>query len=322
MNIHLNNINKKFIYPKKNNVMNDCCEHNLMYPLIIESQKSQSGRRILEVESTTLLTEKSNLIPFSVNGIGFNMIACVTNKHRTKESKSKNLNNFMLGETEVTQELFESIMGFNYSAFDSSSGYGDRSKHPVETVSWYDCISFCNKLSCYFDLVAYYDITGIEKGGRNAIYGYIEGETIKKAVVKENPKANGFRLPYGIEWLYAAKAGTQNRYAGFDNDNDLWRFCWVKMSARDKTHPVAQKLPNEWGFYDMNGNVREWIWDNYIPEPTDSININDEYKHCLGGGLDSLSSELSLVVGSDSLYAKAPEGRSFSVGFRIAANFQ
>ena len=88
------------------------------------------------------------LIPFDYEGIKFNMITCPNGgKIQVGDWGYQEIKEpFMLGETEVTQELFEMVMGFNYSEWKGSN------KNPVERVSWYDCLEFCNKLSNYFGL--------------------------------------------------------------------------------------------------------------------------------------------------------------------------
>ena len=90
----------------------------------------------------------TDLTALNYKGIKFNMITCPAGgKVNIKDWGLQEIKQpFMLGETEVTQELFEAVMGFNYSNFKDSN------KIPVEMVSWYDCLEFCNRLSDYFNL--------------------------------------------------------------------------------------------------------------------------------------------------------------------------
>jgi formylglycine-generating enzyme required for sulfatase activity len=169
---------------------------------------------------------------------------------------------FLLGETEVTQELFKKVMGVNPSEFQGDK-YQNSKKRPVENITWYDAVMFCNKLSEICKKKPYYNISNMvcEKD-------YVrekELPNIAKADVTINPHSNGFRLPFEKEWEYAAKAGTNNQFAGTNDPNEVGEVAWFggnsKINGNKQTHPVKGKRPNEWGFYDMSGNVEEWCWD-------------------------------------------------------------
>lgn len=159
---------------------------------------------------------------------------------------------FSILATEVTQELYESVMGENPSKFKGEKNL------PVEQVSWYDAVVFCNKLSVIDGLVPVYSVsnkTDVSEWGYTPHKGYsIYGE------IRCNKNANGYCLPTVEEWQYAAKGGQDYRYSGSDNLNEVgW---WYSNNGGEKTHPVAQKKPNDYGLYDMSGNVGEWCWDS------------------------------------------------------------
>ena len=154
--------------------------------------------------------------------------------------------------TEVTQELYKSVMGENPSSFKGEKNL------PVETVSWYDAVYFCNKLSAKCGLTPVYAVDG-EPDVEKWSYAPHKGNEIT-GTVSQNKNVDGFRLPTLEEWQYAAKGGQGYKYSGSGN---LGEVGWYGDNSGDKTHPVAQKKPNGYGLYDMNGNVWEWCWDSY-----------------------------------------------------------
>jgi formylglycine-generating enzyme required for sulfatase activity len=151
---------------------------------------------------------------------------------------------FLMSVYEITQKQYEEVMGTNPSSFTGEN-------LPVETVSWYEAVEYCNKLS---------EMEGLEKCYSGS------GSTI---VCDWN--ATGYRLPTEAEWEYAAKAGTRTDFYSGNLTNEycraidanLEKIGWYCGNENFKTQKVGKKAPNDFGLYDMSGNVSEWCWDWY-----------------------------------------------------------
>ena len=185
---------------------------------------------------------------YDLNGVSFDMVRPPLWE---PDGTMPPIRNVEMCTTECTQELFEAVMGFNYARFKDQY---DAVKRPIETVSWFECILFCNKLSEMLGYKLYYEISDVERE--------LDDTTITGARVNIIG-GNGFRLPTETEWLIFARAGTENEWSGTNNEKELGDYAWYKGNANGKTHPVATKKPNEWGMYDMTGNVEEWVWDKW-----------------------------------------------------------
>lgn len=198
----------------------------------------------------------------------------------------------LVGETPVTQELFERVMrdaNFKFSG----------AKNPAESLSWSEAIDFCNRLS--------------QLEGLKPAYELIQGE------ISWDKESNGYRLPTEAEWEYFARAGVPSLYAG---SNDIDQVAWYKENSADTTQAVAQKRENAWGLYDISGNVWEWCYDTYLEdcyqdrgiEPSlDPIVIGEGPKVIRGGSWSYEPEGLRLFYRS----RLAGKFKTSRVGFRI-----
>ncbi|WP_149095904.1 formylglycine-generating enzyme family protein [Paenibacillus terrae] len=190
------------------------------------------------------------------------------NNKSDNSGKSVTLSNFYIGKYEVTQKEWVEVMGSNPSAFK-----GDNM--PVEMVSWYDVVEYCNQRSIREGLKPYYNIDKDKKDPNNKN----DNDNIKWTVTI-NEGANGYRLPTEVEWEYAAGGGQASKGYTYSGSNNADEVAWYWKNAGDKylsgdwnwpiiesnnnkTKSIGTRKPNELGIYDMSGNVREWCWDWY-----------------------------------------------------------
>lgn len=251
----------------------------------------------------------------AVEGGVFSM-GSLNNESNEQPVREVTLDGFLIMQTEVTQAEYRAVTGLNYSANKSP-------EHPVEEVSWYDAVVFCNRLSVLAGLTPVYALDGAtdtDAWGAVPRMGAPESETARWNSITCDFAADGYRLPTEAEWEYAAGAGgTPSLYSGSSFINDV---AWYSANAGGATHAVAEKHPNAYGIYDLNGNVWEWCWDwygNY--KASDTVNPRGEQD----SGVTGRRIRRGGSFRSDAVFCRnanrassVPELRGVDLGFRVA----
>lgn len=241
----------------------------------------------------------SEKLTFTVGGVSFTMIyveggtftmGCTSEQGGDCEDDEKavhtvTLSDYYIGQTEVTQALWQAVMGTTIQqqakkGTYNTTLYGTGSNYPMYYVSWKECDAFVKKLS---------QLTG-----------------------------RRFALPTEAQWEYAARGGKKSGHFKYAGSNSIGDVAWYDGNSNSSTHPVAIKSPNELGLYDMSGNVWEWCQDLYGAYSTTSQTnpsgpSSGSFRVYRGGGWGSNAQYCRVAYRSLS----TPTDRYGNLGFRV-----
>jgi formylglycine-generating enzyme required for sulfatase activity len=279
----------------------------------------------------SVLTGPSGHLLVVIPGDTFTMGSPASERGHTEEELAHQVRiprTYAIATTEVTNQQFAQFLAYE-PAFAKrwkaarAKRFGDPPRlatapqSPVAAVSWYDAASYCNWLSARAKLPkqewVYPDNIDPERG---------------LELPSDYLHRTGYRLPTEAEWEYAARAGTTTTRHFGEDETRLTQFAWFdKNSKQVRAHPVAQLQPNQWGLYDMLGNLWEWTFDKRQPYPvgatmTDDVEdqdlrVSNEVARTRRGGSFTYdgSTVRSAHRGATTYF---PNQTRDSVGFRIA----
>lgn len=258
------------------------------------SQPQKPNKQKPPKQNPTVATDYET---FTVNGVSFNMVRVeggtfIMGKNTGYDGDPVHqvtLSTYYIGETELTQGLWEAVMGTTLRQQRAKAKnpewpiVGEGPNYPMYYISWNDCQEFVVKLR---------QLTGRQ-----------------------------FRLPTEAEWEYAALGGNKSRGYLYSGSNTLDKVAWYSGNSNNNTHPVKTKLANELGIYDMSGNVVEWCqdyWNNYSAEsqtnPIVKNGIEPDRVIIRGGDFGDSDRYCTTVVRVSTL----TNVREYSEGLRLA----
>ena len=292
----------------------------------IETGQRRGRKKAVENNDTIFVLFASGIVAAQSNGGSdlvfikggtFTMGSPTAEAWREKDEVQHRVtvSDFYMGKYEVSQQDYRELMGSNPINF-----RGDTL--PVENVSWFDAVQYCNARSHKEGLVPAYTVNGEN--------------------VNWNRNASGYRLPTEAEWEYACRAGTTtpfntgsyistkqaNYYGTYPYMIETHYFSQDELETppgeyRQRTVSIGSFSSNRWGLFDMHGNVWEWCWDWYgsyaIGAQTNPAGASSgTYRINRGGGWNDFGKHLRSAYRA----ASPPDTRMFNLGFRLVRNAQ
>ena len=263
-----------------------------------KAEQEVAERRRIEGEAKRKAEEEAKKRPnFTVNGVTFKMILVnggtfkMGNNEGGENDKPEHdvtLRDFYIAETEVTQALWNEVMGLDLEISGRwTDEYGHGSEYPAYRLNWNECQQFCEELN-------------------NKLSGQL-------------PLGYRFALPTEAQWEFAARGGNMGHGYRYSGGNTVKEQAWYEGNSGGKMHMVKSKQANELGVYDMSGNVREWCLD-WLGKYSDNAQSNPAGPatgtfRVLRGGCWSSSAWYCRVTYR---YNSVPEDRVINYGFRLA----
>ena len=229
---------------------------------------------------------------------------------------------FYISDHPVTRGEYKAVMGSDPSTARANDKDGNEltgddnvKNNPVNYISWYDALVYCNTRSINEGLTPCYAIGGKTDPNEWGTVPTSNNDTWNAATCDFT--ADGYRLPTEAEWEWAARGGKSYTYAGSNDVNDVaW---WSGNTNKSGTRDVKTKKANTYGLYDMSGNVWEWCWDWYggISSKTpDAGPASGSYRCQRGGSWYDLANYAQVAY----RFSINPYSRYYNSGFRVVCN--
>jgi formylglycine-generating enzyme required for sulfatase activity/protein-S-isoprenylcysteine O-methyltransferase Ste14 len=288
-------------------------------------QKEERDDRLAGIRQLLARDKEKTPLQWYVNGQGQTMVVIpgpvefvmgspLTEKGRRRNDEFQHRKRigrtFALGAAPVTKELF--------LRFQPSFSHSEIMRYPLPTcpiggVTWYEAAAYCNWLSK-------------EEGIPENQWCYetdARGQVVK---LKEHYLSlTGYRLPTETEWEYACRAGAATSRCYGETAELQTQYGWNYDNTPVQTQPVGTLKPNDWGLFDMQGNVANWCQERHKPYAADQGKPIDDIEDTL----DIISTDYRVLRGGSFLYAAVtvrsadrmkvlPSYWSYTVGFHPA----